>query len=78
MKTLNSSDIRSETRRAIELLRNETSQTQQSIVQTLAVINETQRLIGLLEKMNRAVIRLDGQGYSGVKWNQWDKCPFIC
>ena len=62
MKTLNSNDIRSETRRAIELLRNETSQTQQSIVQTLAVINETQRLIGLLEKMNRAVIRLDGQG----------------
>jgi hypothetical protein len=56
---------RSETRRAIERLQNETSQTQQSIVQTLAVIHETQRLIGLLEKMARPVIRLDGQGDEG-------------
>ena len=60
-----SNDTRSETRRAIERLQNETSQTQQSIVQTLAVIHETQRLIGLLEKMARPVIRLDGQGDEG-------------
>jgi hypothetical protein len=51
----------SEHRRTVERLRNAASQMQQSIVQTLAVIGETQRLIGLLEKMDHPVIRLDGK-----------------
>jgi hypothetical protein len=59
METLNeNSDGRqSEPRRHVERLRKVASQTQQSIVQTLAVIDETRRLIGLLEKMDHPVIR---------------------
>jgi hypothetical protein len=58
MKTLNehSDNRRSEDRRTVERLQNAVSQTQQSIGQTLAVIHETQRLIGLAEKIGYPVI----------------------
>jgi FixJ family two-component response regulator len=51
-------DRQSEDRRTVERLRNAVSQMQQAIVQTLAVIDETRRLIGWAEEIVRPVIRV--------------------
>jgi FixJ family two-component response regulator len=52
-------DELSEDRRAVRRLWNAVSQMQQAIVQTLAVIDETRRLIGWTEEIVRPVIRDD-------------------
>jgi hypothetical protein len=64
-----SDNKRWEDRRIVERLQKAVSETRQTIVHTLAVIDETQRLLGLLEKMDHPAIRLDGQGYNNVNWN---------
>jgi hypothetical protein len=58
MKTAeeHSANQRSEDRRMVERLQNAVSETQQTIVHTLAVIDETRRLLGLLEEMNYPAI----------------------
>jgi hypothetical protein len=43
----------------IERLQNAVSQAQQAIVQTLAVIDETRRLIEAAEEIGRPVVRLE-------------------
>jgi hypothetical protein len=66
MKTLDehSDNKRSEDRRMVERLQNAVSETKQTIVHTQAVIDETRRLIGLLEKMDQPAVRAGRRGYN--------------
>jgi hypothetical protein len=64
MKTLldeRSDNKPSEDRRMVERLQNAVSETQQTIVHTLALIYETRRLIGAAEEIGRPVVRQEEQ-----------------